>query len=373
MLLFPLLAALMAAGDNDFDLRIRPGTRPGRVQVQAVLPKRLLAGLPRGKLTQEQGAPRLRLALVHAKTGREGDPILGTYERREGALLFKPRYRLTAGQRYRATLVLVGNRTLTRDYRVPRLRPGPRAEVEKIYPSASVLPANLLKFYIYFSRPMQESEAVFDRIQLLDADGKPVPDPWRRTELWSADAKRLTLWVHPGRVKQGVNLREDIGPVLVPGRRYTLHIGPTLCAADGQEIGKAFTKKFRTTAEKRTRPLPETWKLAPPAIGTTKPLVLRFPTPLDRALLDRFVQVMDLAGKPVPGRHEVGTEETSWSFHPRQPWKQSFYTLTVNGELEDLAGNTPLRLFDVDLTKPAPKRPKLTIRFLPAGKKASGQ
>src|SRR5262249_29698226 len=150
MLLFPLLAALMAAGDNDFDLRIRPGTRPGRVQVQAVLPKRLLAGLPRGKLTQEQGEPRLRLALVHAKTGREGDPILGTYERREGALLFKPRYRLTAGQRYRATLVLVGNRTLTRDYRVPRLRPGPRAEVVKIYPSASVLPANLLKFYIYF-------------------------------------------------------------------------------------------------------------------------------------------------------------------------------------------------------------------------------
>jgi hypothetical protein len=50
-------------------------------------------------------------------------------------------------------------------------------------------------------------------------DGKDIPDPWRRTELWNEDATRLTLWIHPGRVKEGVNLREEFGAVLDPERK----------------------------------------------------------------------------------------------------------------------------------------------------------
>jgi len=38
----------------------------------------------------------------------------------------------------------------------------------------------------------------------------------------SGDAKRLSLWIHPGRIKNGVNLREELGPVLEPNRKYTL-------------------------------------------------------------------------------------------------------------------------------------------------------
>src|SRR5262249_33143360 len=154
----------------------------------------------------------------------EGPPILGTYRRTGATLRFVPRHALTAGQRYRAVLEL-GGRPETAEYRVPLPPPSPRPAVQVVYPTADVLPANLLKFYIHFSRPMRESRAIFDQIHILDEKGRAVSDPWRRTELWSADSKRLTLWIHPGRIKRGVGPRETEGPVLTPGRKYTLVIG----------------------------------------------------------------------------------------------------------------------------------------------------
>ena len=58
-------------------------------------------------------------------------------------------------------------------------------------------------------------------------------------------------------------------------------------------------------------------------------------------------------------------QERRWQFRAACPWAEGEYTLTVNGRLEDLAGNTPLRLFDVDLRDPTPKPPRLTLRFRP--------
>ena len=61
-------------------------------------------------------------------------------------------------------------------------------------------------------------------LEILDEQGTLVEDPWRRTELWTADARRLSLWIHPGRIKNGVNLREELGPVLEPNKTYKLII-----------------------------------------------------------------------------------------------------------------------------------------------------
>jgi hypothetical protein len=331
----------------------------------ATIPAKLLAAVSPGKLAQEQGERWLRFTLIDKETGREGPAIFGGYERRQGTLVFVPRYPLVHGQRYRATLDWGRGETASTEYEVPPRPPTPPAVVEKVYPTAAALPANNLKFYLYFSRAMRETSAVFDQIQILDPDGKPVPDPWRRTELWTPDGRRLTLWVHPGRVKRGVNLREEFAPVLQPGQEYTLLIPAEMLDADGQALGKAVTKKFRTTAEDRTRPLPEQWKVRAPAAGTKEPLVLEFPKPLDHALLQRYVKVADARGKPVLGRIEVGGEERSWAFHPNQPWQADGYTVHVDERLEDLAGNTPLRLFDVDLEEPQPKPPQLTLAFRP--------
>jgi hypothetical protein len=345
--------------------RIQPTTEATRVEVSAVLPDRLLAGLPAGRLTPEQGERRLRLALLHPETGAEGPPIFGAYERRQNRLHFTPRYPLAHGQRYRATLELGPGQVLTAEYQAPPRPVAAPAMVEKIYPSAVELPANHLKFYLHFSRPMREGRDIFDHLQILDEDGKPILDPWRRTELWSADGRRLTLWIHPGRIKEGVNLREELGPVLEPERRYTLVVGPALRDADGQALGKAFQKKFCTTAAERSLLRVEDWTVQPPRAGARQPLVVKFPRPLDRALLDRLVTVANEQGQTVAGRIEVGPEERSWLFHPEQPWQPLPYTLVVDPRLEDLAGNTPQRLFDVDLAGPGPTPAKLTRSFRP--------
>jgi hypothetical protein len=212
---------------------------------------------------------------------------------------------------------------------------------------------------------MRESKVIFDQLSVLDDQGKPINDPWRRTDLWSADGRRLTLLVHPGRIKRGVGPREEEGPVFLPERKYTLVIGAEVADTRGQPLGKEFRRTFRTVAEKRSRPLPELWSLRPPPPGTRQPLKVGFPDPLDRALLDRHLIVQDKSGKPVAGRIEVGREERSWEFHPAAPWKDEEHTLKVDGELEDLGGNTPVRLFDVDLRDPVPPAPKLLLVFRP--------
>jgi hypothetical protein len=246
--------------------------------------------------------------------------------------------------------------------------PGPAEEaaVERVYPTADRLPANLLRFYIHFSKPMREEREVFDRIRLLGDDGKEVPDPWRRVELWNEEATRLTLLLHPGRVKLGVALREAMGPVLQTGRAYTLEIGSGLLDAGNRPLGRAFAKRFTAVEDDRSRPAVADWKLGVPRAGTREPLVAAFPEPLDRWLLERCVRVLDGQGTRVPGRLAVGAEERSVSFTPERAWPAGACVLELDDALEDLAGNSPARLFEEDLSAPSlPVEVRRTFRIAP--------
>ena len=48
----------------------------------------------------------------------------------------------------------------------------------------------------------------------------------------------------------------------------------------------------------------------------------------------------------------MGAGETAWSFTPDAGWAAGAYELTVDGILEDLAGNSVLRVFDRELDRP---------------------
>ncbi|MEO0754423.1 MAG: hypothetical protein AAFY85_06450, partial [Pseudomonadota bacterium] len=75
--------------------------------------------------------------------------------------------------------------------------------VEDIYPTSDVLPANLLRFYVYFSEPMQRSAALEHVTLRSVSTGKAVTGAFfqSRYDLWSTDGRRLTLLLDPGRVK----------------------------------------------------------------------------------------------------------------------------------------------------------------------------
>lgn len=353
LVLVVLTASLFAA-----PVRVQPGADPAEVVVVARLPD----NPPAGKLSQKDGERLLRFVLVTESGDASGPAMLGTYERRGHALTFTPRFRLAAGERYLAVLTTDAG-TARAEYRVPERPVAKPPTVTAVYPSADELPANLLKFYLHFSRPMREGPAHFDRIKLLGDNGEEVEDPWRRTELWNEDSTRLTLWVHPGRVKEGVNLRDEVGPVLEANRRYTLVIGKDLPDAEGRPLGAAFKKTFRTTPPVRTAIEVADWKLAEPGSGTKQPLEVLFLRPLDHALLGRSLAVLDANGAAVPGRVKVGAGERSWSFVPERPWKAGDFTLSAHERLEDLAGNTLLRPFDLNLKIPVAKDPPRTIPF----------
>jgi hypothetical protein len=332
------------------------------MEVVAPLSAALQAKLPSGKLTQDQGEEWLRVCLVDAKSGKTGPPMFGAYQRRGPHLVFRPRFALEPGQLYRAYVGDV-KEAATTDYRMPSLAPATPAYVVKVFPTGDVLPANHLKFYIYFSQPMRGGQAMFKQFAIVDEDSKEVYDPWLHDEIWDEEANCLILYIHPGRIKWGILLRELLGPVLLPERRYTLVVRGAILDAEGRPMGKDFTKSFRTTAEDRERIKVEDWKHKPPRSGTRDPLTVLFPKSMDHRSLGRFLSIADAAGKRVVGSIEIGKEEKSWSFRPAQLWSEQEYRVTVDPRMEDVAGNTPARPFDADLKAASPLPPRLHFQF----------
>ena len=337
---------------------------PLHVSVIAELSTDVGTGLPEGVIASKTGRNVLTFSLVDADD-KPGSSMLGDYRRTGSRLTFTPRFRLTMGATYSARLYSTSGNTLSVIHRVPTSPRQNAAEITAVFPSADVLPANSLKFYIHFSRPMREGRAIFDRIHLLNEEGKTVFDPWRRTELWTEDARRFTLWIHPGRIKQGVNLREDFGPVLLPGRKYTLLVKQSVQSQNGQPLVDAFQKEFRTVPDDRSRPLPQNWKLSLPRVGSRMPLRVEFGEPLDHALAQRCIEIRTSQGQQVKCHMTLHDNESVALLTPTKQWRATDHQLTVDSILEDLAGNTPVRIFDTDLTKKNGVHPTLQLPFRP--------
>jgi hypothetical protein len=229
----------------------------------------------------------------------------------------------------------------------------PTTVVEHVYPSRNLLPENQLKFYLHFSAPMSRGES-YRHVHLLDAAGKPIELAFLQLyeELWDPQGRRFTLFIDPGRIKRGLKPREDLGPVLEEGKSYTLVIDADWPDAEGKPLQGEFRKAFRTGPPDEQCPDPKAWQVQPPAAGTPSPLTVTFPKPLDHALLHRLLQVTDAQGQAVAGKVTVSDEETRWQFTPEEPWKPGTYQLQVGTALEDLAGNSVARPFEVDVFHP---------------------
>ncbi|HEY2250815.1 MAG TPA: Ig-like domain-containing protein [Planctomycetaceae bacterium] len=278
--------------------------------------------------------------------------VAGSYSVEGSSLRFTPRFSLRPGMHYRA-VVKAGEagpgKTVTSDLTIPPAAPGKPTEVTQIYPSAGVLPENQLRFYIHFSGPMGRGET-YEHVRLLDARGREMEAPFLEIgeELWDAGGRRLTIYIEPGRIKQGLKPREDLGPVLEAGRSYTLHVDRTWRDAAGQPLLAEFNKKFRTGPSVNGAIDPAEWKIKPPAAGSKGALVIKSPRPLDHALWLRTIVVANSADVELPGTVSVGDEERRWEFVPKSPWLAGKYQLVIDTILEDLAGNRIGQPFEVE-------------------------
>jgi hypothetical protein len=79
--------------------------------------------------------------------------------------------------------------------------------------------------------------------------------------------------------------------------------------------------------------------------------VALFDRPLDRGLLEYCMAVV-YSGRMVAGAAGVPAGEQSWSFVPDTPWAPGPHRILIDPVLEDIAGNSVVRIFDRDLHRP---------------------
>jgi hypothetical protein len=291
-------------------------------------------------------------------------PLLGKWTAAHGTLRFTPRFPFSPGLTYEATWQPAGGKAILSRHLVPKpVAPG--TTVSRIHPGAGTVPENLLKFYLHFSAPMSGGD-IYRHLHLRNnTTGKEVELPFLELaeELWNPDMTRLTVFIDPGRVKREVKPLEDIGPALVAGQQFTLTIDAAWPDAAGQPLKQSAVKKFRVTPPDRTPPAPDTWKLTPPPAGTRDPLRLTFPEPLDHALALRLLTIPDVPGEPT-----LSEDALQWTWIPAGPWKPGIRTLLIQPELEDLAGNSIAKPFEVDIAgthkeKPRPAAKPVSLPF----------
>jgi hypothetical protein len=330
--------------------------------------------------TQEAKAVAERLATKNAERPlqvfvltRDGKPastpLAGTLALDGDTLCFRARFPPQAGLTYRADYRPVrpaAAKVVSRTFAMPRMARDFDTEITAVYPTQDVLPENQLKFYIHFSAPMSRGE-VYQRVHLLDEKGKEVDLPFLELdqELWDAPQQRITLLFDPGRIKRGLKPREEAGPVLEEGKRYTFVVDRDWPDAEGNRLTGGFRKTFRAGPPDDQIVDLKLWKIGAPRAGSRSPLVIQFPKAMDHALAERLIWVETVGGQRIKGAAVVADHEHRWEFRPETEWQSGKYRVAVDATVEDLAGNSVAKPFEIDVLHPVEKKIQENIHHLP--------
>lgn len=282
-----------------------------------------------------------------AQLGSEVVPTAGSWERSGEDARFTPRFAPVGGTEF----VVLGReqdawRELAR-FRIPESGGQPTTVVQSIDPSTESVPANLLRFAVTFSSTMEDGSAA-GHIRLLDGSGAVIPGALldMPPELWDRDRRRLTVLLEPGRIKRGLQPNLLAGAPLREGETVTLEVDAGIRDVHGHPLVEPARRTYRVGPAIRSRIDPHRWALRWPDADDDR-LTIRFDRPLDRALVRRYVRVIDGGGEIVEGETALDKDASLWTFAPT-PGRAEL-RVRVDARLEDLAGNSVRRVFDRDL------------------------
>jgi hypothetical protein len=352
-----LLAPLVCAEDSALRLEVVDAATPNvHIKVHG-LPADVLRAW---RLDPPAAAELHQILAVFLKADESAATMLGSYAVDDDCLIFRPRFPLRAGRTYRAELrprqiAGVDSEELPPQIAVDfvsQAQAGDAAATRlvEVFPTAGVLPENQLKFYLHFSGPMSRGES-YRHLELWDDNDQRIEFPFLELpeELWDPLNRRFTLFLDPGRIKRGLKPREEFGPALEEGRSYTLVVQAAWPDAHGRPLAGTFRKRFRVVAPDDQQPAVSRWRIDAPPADSRDPLRVHFDEPLDHGLAQRVIAVEDQAGRKVAGSVAIADSERTWRFVPQQAWRAGSYALVVDTCLEDLAGNSLARPFEVDL------------------------
>lgn len=277
--------------------------------------------------------------------------VLGDYTFDGQVLRFKPRFPFELSQSYYAVfnteskVEAIFQASSDHEEYVPL--------ITAIYPSGNKLPANLIRFYLHFSVPMRLDDP-YSKVSIIDSDNNTVKNAIYPADpaLWSKDGMRLTILLDPGRIKQGLAAHEHWGLALNEGDHYRLMIQQDLQSRTGTSISNDIAFPFRVVKEDKDSPQLREWTIHSPLSGQLDPLMIEFDEPLDRAQCFRWIKVVNELGKTIDGSFDLDYHESKGLFIPRLPWQTGKYILKVYNLLEDLAGNSIRKPFEVEVGYP---------------------
>lgn len=307
-----------------------------------------------GMMTRERWQELLRVEVEGAVA-----PMAGTYVAGDTALEFTPRFPLDRGRSYKISASPGAlpkpregplGQAVFATLAIPQGDMTPRTRVAALYPTADTVPENLLRLYIEFTGPMSNTGAL-GFVKLLDDRGREVKQAFLPLEadFWNREHTRYTLFLDPGRVKQGIKPNEELGRPLRAGRRYAITIDSAWKDAEGRLLVGSVRREFVVGPPDEKAIDFKAWKVNAPAKGSNDALVVTFAEPLDRGLLMRSLGVETTKGEPILGSVTIDAGERAWRFVPSGRWAAGEYNLVVLTVLEDPQGNQLDKPFEVDL------------------------
>ena len=359
-----LLPAYSQISESSINGQIRVVIEGNKATVLFSLPEVIVGKIP------EHDYPEVFMLYTLEGYKEDHPSMLGKYQREGDRVEFNPRFALISGLKYVAVInwskltEIAGDLPDSQDAPLKFMIPEEPVEVTKvtmIYPNATIVPSNLLRFYVYFDRPMNY-ENPYQYIRLLDENGARITESFVefREGLWDNARQRLTLIIHPGRIKRNVGPNSTLGPVLEENRSYTLNISGDWKDSRGKPLGRDYVHEFQTTEADRTRIDPESWSVQ---YDKNDGITITFDGSLDIVLAQRMFTILDPAGTTVRGSY-YATTDRSLLFVPDSILGKGVYTLAIDSRLEDLAGNTIHYVFDSEKSTMANVNPdKTEIRF----------
>jgi hypothetical protein len=339
------------------------------------LSRRDLGAIERARLAPAAWAAMFRVS-VAAAAATEQPPVAvaGRYEVRGGALVFTPMFPLDAGRAYDVVFdpdaalapglaeVPGGSARLT----VP-VEPdtAPATTVSAVYPGGAEVPANLLRMYVEFSAPMGSRDGQ-NYVAILDAQGRELADAVLPldTGLWNPDHTRFTILFDPGRVKRGILPNRRAGRPLQSGQTFSIVVRRDWPDGRARPLAADFHREYRVGPAIERALKTSDWRITAPAAGSRDPLVVEFPWPLDRGLVQRALDVA-AGSATIDGTARIEDGERRWTFVPAQPWQARAHALVAQPELEDPSGNRVGRAFEtLDSTDDTQRQPA-RIAFQP--------
>lgn len=226
-------------------------------------------------------------------------------------------------------------------------------KVEEIYPNTTKLPANFLKWYIAFSKPINSTN-IYNYISLVHTKTNTKVDRALlplETPLLSDDGKLLTLWIEPGRQKRDLGPNIRMGEVLKKGESYILIIDKNLKDIDGIPMNVDFKHTFSVESSDRVRPDISKWRFMLPKANTKQPLIIDLNDVLDFGSLHDNLVVIDKNGQVVDGDFIIETNKSRVVFYVVKNWLKGGYVIRCKRVIEDISGNNLERLFDRAIQK----------------------